>query len=78
MTFDAETFAASMRRALTGTLTDAAPDAPTPTPAPAPEPAALEAKCSDGPYRWRLVPERDADHLITSVVLEPVARVTVE
>lgn len=74
MSFDAETFAASMRRALTGEPTDAAPDAPMPTPAPAPQPAALEVKC-DGPYRWQMIPTRNSDGYIVSVDLHPVERV---
>jgi len=76
MTFDTEAFAASMRRALAGTPTDAAPDAPMPTPAPAPEPSV--AKCAGGPFRWRLTPQRGPDQLIVSVLLEPVARAYVE
>ncbi len=77
MTFDPNAFAAELRRALAGTSTDAAPDAPMPTPAPAPGATALELKC-DGPYRWVMTPQRDADKFITSVVLEPVARITLE
>ncbi len=74
MSFDAETFAASMRRALTSTPTDTL--MPTAAPAPAPEPPI--AKCDGGPFRWRLTPQRGPDQLIVSVLLEPVARAYVE
>lgn len=78
MSFDANAFAAELRRALGSEPIDTEADSLTPTPAPAPELTALEVKCSDGPFRWVLTPQRGPDQLIVSVTLEPVARVVLE
>lgn len=76
MTFDAEQFRQQLRRQLAGEPIERAADAPVPTPAPAPTVVVEATKGDAGPFKWRMIPQRNSDGLITSVELAPVERVT--
>lgn len=73
--FDAEDFAAQLRQQLAGGALATRADAPMPTAAPAPVAVTVETKGDAGPFRWRMVPVRDAQGFITAVDIAPTERV---